>query len=300
LVESLGLTVNWDKVAGPSQTLTFLGVEVDCVRRTLALPPKKLDEVKLLIKSWLPKKKATKKEIQKLVGKLNWCCRVIQGGRTFMRNLINLISKVKLAHHYVRLGAAARSDIHWWDTGLELFHGYSPFPDDIPTPSSVFSTDACLVGGGGQYLNDWFYVDWVEDCVICDQNNINVLELKCVLLAVTRWGNLWGGKHIMVRSDNMSTVASINKTTSRSAEMLSIIKELFWLSVKYNFLLSASYIPGKLNVISDRISRLSDINCAYDACELLRVSNGLVPCKGHMSQNAFLSLQRVWSQHCYH
>jgi hypothetical protein len=40
--------VNWDKVAGPSQKLTFLGVEVDCLRRTLALPQKKLDEVRLL------------------------------------------------------------------------------------------------------------------------------------------------------------------------------------------------------------------------------------------------------------
>jgi hypothetical protein len=45
LVESLGLTVNEDKVAGPSQKLIFLGVEVDCRRRTLSLPPKKLLEL---------------------------------------------------------------------------------------------------------------------------------------------------------------------------------------------------------------------------------------------------------------
>jgi hypothetical protein len=83
--------------------------------------------------------------------------------------------------------------------------------------------------------------------------------------------------------------------------MLSIIKELFWLSVKHHFLLSASYILGKLNIVSDRISRLSDINCAYDACELLRVLEyGIVPCKGHMSQTTFLSLQRAWNQRCYH
>ena len=80
LVESLGLTVNWDKVAGPTQSLTFLGVEIDCLRRTLSLPKKKLDEVRILVRSWIGKSKVTKKQVKKLVGKLNWCCRVVLGG----------------------------------------------------------------------------------------------------------------------------------------------------------------------------------------------------------------------------
>jgi hypothetical protein len=106
-----------------------------------------------------------------------------------------------LPHHYVRLGQAARSDIQWWSEGLSRFHGDTPFPDDIPLPSSVFSTDACLSGGGGQFANDWFFVDWVSDFKDYVDCNINVLELKSVLLAVNRWGKLWGGKHVMVRSD---------------------------------------------------------------------------------------------------
>jgi hypothetical protein len=53
LVQSLGLTVNFDKVEGPVQQITFLGIHVDCVNRTLALPAKKLLEVKELVKSWL-------------------------------------------------------------------------------------------------------------------------------------------------------------------------------------------------------------------------------------------------------
>jgi hypothetical protein len=147
LVESLGLSVNWDKVSGPAQQLVFLGVDINCVSQTLALPAKKLSETKLLIASWLGKKKATKKSVQQLIGKLNWVCRVMLGGRTFMRNLVDLLLKVKQSHLYVRLGAAARSDLHWWSVGIEFFHGHAPFPADIPVPSSCFSTDACLEGG---------------------------------------------------------------------------------------------------------------------------------------------------------
>ena len=42
LVQSLGFDVNWNKVEGPAPILSFLGVEINCVNRTLSLPAKKL------------------------------------------------------------------------------------------------------------------------------------------------------------------------------------------------------------------------------------------------------------------
>jgi hypothetical protein len=297
LIQSLGLSINWDKVGGPARSITFLGVLVNCENRTLSLPDKKLAEVKQLVAQWVTKKKATKRELQCIVGRLNWCSRVVRGGRTFLRNLINLICKVKQPHHYVRIGAAAHADLLWWGTGLSLFHGSSPFLNDLPVPGAVFSTDACLEGGAGHFAGDWFYVDWVRDFGTDFDSNINVLELKCVLIAVKRWGHLWSGQHIMVRSDNSSTVACVNNNTSRSLGMLSIVKELFWYSVKFNFLLSASFIPGKLNIMSDRISRLNDVESARQAYQLLKNCDGdVILCKGHMSHCAFMYLQSVWCQ----
>jgi hypothetical protein len=46
LVASLGLSINWKKVEGPSTSITFLGMHIDTVRRTMALPEEKLQEVK--------------------------------------------------------------------------------------------------------------------------------------------------------------------------------------------------------------------------------------------------------------
>ena len=123
LVQSLGLVINWGKVEGPSSALAFLGVHIDCVSRTLSLPADKLEKTKTLVRSWVGKHKTTKKALQSLVGKLNWAARVVLGGRTFLRNLINLLSMVKESHHYLRISKAARQDIVWWSNALVVFHG---------------------------------------------------------------------------------------------------------------------------------------------------------------------------------
>jgi hypothetical protein len=77
LIQSLGLVVNWNKVEGPASCLTFLGVEICCVRRTLSLPPAKLASFKELVASWVGRHKSTKKALQSFIGKLNWAARVV-------------------------------------------------------------------------------------------------------------------------------------------------------------------------------------------------------------------------------
>jgi hypothetical protein len=148
LVDSLGLDINPEKTAEPCQKVTFLGVEIDAIKHTLSLAPKKLIEIKALVKFWSTKTTTTKKELQSFLGKLNWCTRVVSGGRSFLRNLIDLLCRVKQLNHHIRLNQAAKSDIHWWVIALEEFHGKTKFIDDIPTPSYFFATDACNLGGG--------------------------------------------------------------------------------------------------------------------------------------------------------
>ena len=296
LVENLGLVINQDKVAQPAQRMTFLGIYIDCVAWTLSLPIDKLEKLKIYLSKWTVKQKATKKELQCLVGKLNWAAKVVRGGRTFLRNLINLIMKVELAHHYVRLGVAARGDIAWWQMALVYFHGDTPFNMDIPLPSHVFATDACLRGGGAYFENDWLYLDWGIDIPELQSASINVLELRMILESARRWGSRWKGSHIRVRSDNVAAVQAINNGTTRCPELWEIVKELFWLSVQFDFRLSALHIEGKLNVLSDRISRLHDMSSALEVKQLL-CGNVHVPlyCVTHMTYSTYVSLQRSWA-----
>jgi hypothetical protein len=122
-------------------------------------------------------------------------------------------------------------------------------------------------------------------------------KFKTVLENAKRWGHLWEGLHIRVVSDNSATVAAVNKGTSRSSDLLSIVHELFWLSVRYSFKLSASFIPGVENVLADRISRLDYFQ---EACEARLLLAGFTPsvifCAKHMSPLAFSSLQDTWNR----
>jgi hypothetical protein len=297
LLSNLGFTTNPKKVEGPTPRITFLGVAIDCVNRTLSLPPDKLKDMKRLCNYWAKKPKCSKKGLQSLIGKMNWCSRVLKGGRTFSRRLTNLLCKVSQANHHIRITSEARQDITWWTHALEHFHGTAKFPMDIPLPSHVFSTDACKIGGGGHFGQDWFFAKWQLDYPQYADAHINVLELLSVLIAAERWGPSWQGLHVMVRSDNGATVAAINNNTSKSPELLSLIRKLYWLSAKHDFTLSASHIPGVDNVLSDCISRMFDIEKAELMKSLLMCDpHCFMYCTGHMSKASHVYLQGEWQR----
>ena len=242
----------------PSQCMCFLGVEINTVTRSLALPETKLNEMKTMIEDWLIKRRASKRELLRLLGKLNWCARVVRGGRTFMRRLIDLATGLKANHHRTWLNSEVRRDILWWRSGLRHFHGSTQFLQDIHPPKAVFATDACLTGGGGVYDTDWFYVNFANDFPEYKSEHINVLELLTVLVAARRWGHRWDGTHIRVLSDNSATVFAINKGSSRSPKFMLCLRELFWLGVVHNFRITASHIKGEHNIVADMVSRLDE------------------------------------------
>lgn len=148
-----------------------------------------------------------------------------------------------------------------------------------------------MVGGAGVYMADWFYSNFSADCPTFANAHINCKELLSVLLAARRWGCLWRGKRVRVKCDNAASVFAINKGSSRSPLFMSMLRELFWLGITYDFLLTAVHVKGSANVIADMISRL---HIRQFAKEFLFLNNPLVipiDCTFHMSYDSFLLLQ---------
>ena len=179
---------------------------------------------------------------------------------------------------------------------MDVFNGTAVFPADRPVPSFCFATDSSSIGCSGHYRRDWFYVNWEADFPGLASKHITYQELFAVILSAKRWGKLWQGMHLIVRSDNAATVAAVNKSTSRSPELMSLIRDLFWLSVQFDFRLTAAFIPGKLNILADRISRLHEPIAAIEAWNLL---THLTPFNCFMcfylSWNTFCMLQSYWA-----
>lgn len=284
LLRKLGFSINWNKVIDPTTKITFLGIEIDSDDMCLRLPEEKLLQVREELSKFQGRKRATKKQLQSLAGKLNFCASVIYGGRVYSRRIIDTINRLKADNHKIKLTGGIRADIAWWQSFMATFNGRSMLLDRHPI-QSVF-TDSCEIAAGGIYEGDWFYCNWEIDWPRVSKLHINSKEILAVFLAVCRWAPCWQNKRIYIQSDNVTTVSTINRGTSRDPFLMSCLRILFWLSARYNFHITARHLPGILNTVSDGISRLHEPYKLHQVMPFIIPS----PLELHMSERSLFFL----------
>ena len=303
LLIRLGFLINYKKVFGPTQCMTFLGIEINSVEMTIRLPQQKLVELQGALQDFLLKRRASKRQLQQLIGRLNWASRVVHGGRTFLRRLIDVQNGLRQANHKVIIQGSARADVEWWADFLATFNGKSLILDSIPV--DLMSMDACNMGGGAVFGRDWFYILWQEDWPQVQHMHINFKEVLVIIGAARRWAACWANKRVRVFTDSTAAQGIINKGSCTSPIVMAALRELFWLSAKYNFHIVARHIAGSKNNMADWASRL------HEHAKLCHLDFNLYPpcvltperllC--HMSLNAFLFLSPQiatwwrWKQH---
>ena len=79
-------------------------------------------------------------------------------------------------------------------------------------------------------------------------------ELTPIVIAAAIWGRKWFGQSLLVRSDNIATVAIVNNGTSHNSEAMHLTRCLAFIAAKFQLSMSAVYLPEK-NTIADAISR---------------------------------------------
>lgn len=280
LLVSLGFELSPSKIVAPCQRLTFLGVVLDTVSLTLSLPSHKLSVLKDVIALFLTRKRASKKQLQQLAGRLNWACKVVYGGRTFLRRVLDLMNTLPTSASKCRLTLEFHRDMVWWDEFLDTFNGQCDFHDKRPV--TALQTDACSSAVGGFYLGDWFYSNLLVDSPSLSCLHINFKEALCVVLSAARWASAWRNKTVHVYCDNTATVSMLNKGTTRNPLMMKFLRQLFWLSATYNFRLKVFHVPGKDNVMADHVSRLHDAGrfLAFLSCQQKFFSIDCIPITG--------------------
>ena len=288
LLGSLGFQISWHKVVGPSQVVPFLGIVIDTKNCTLSLDDGKVAKLKAKLMVFKEKSRANKRQLQSLAGSLNWACQAVRGGRYFLRRVLDLVNRLKLGSHKCRLSKGFNLDVEWWISALEKFNGTVYYR---VCGSHVVNTDACLTGAGMFCGGDWAYINWKNDFPAAESLHINNKEILAVVCAAKRWAGLWRNCDVVVCTDSTVTKAVINKGTCRNEVVMTALRELFWLTVEYNFRLHAIHIPGSLNQLADAISRLHEPGQILQLHSLLRYwhhnVNVKVDCKSHMSPNAF-------------
>ena len=140
LFTNLGIPLSWNKIEGPSTSLTFLGIQLDTLRWQLCLPKDKLSNLLSLLMEWLTKKKCAKRQLLSLIGHLSFAAKVIPAGRIFLRWLIDLSTRA--LHHCIPIPQPRSQSRHpmvdYLPTNMErISPNLTARLDSIPTYAPV-------------------------------------------------------------------------------------------------------------------------------------------------------------------
>ena len=251
----LGIPLAIEKVAGPTTTLTFLGITLDTVQMEARLPPEKLDRARKTIALWLSKKKATKRAILSLVGTLQHATKIVRPGRTFLRRMYMTASKVRELHYFVHLSKEFRSDLSWWHVFLDNWNGLSLMRYMKATPRHHYSiqTDASGTWGCGAYFQGhWLQWKWPAQWVPV---NIMAKELAPIVLSCCVWGPRLAKHSVLFECDNSSVVAALANGTAKDNVAMHLLRVLWFFIAHYDIELIPKHIPGVVNRTADHLSR---------------------------------------------
>eukprot|EP00775_Hariotina_reticulata_P015374 gene15374-biopygen16588 len=273
LLSDLGFDVNLKpgKTVLPAKVQKFVGVVINSARMSLSLPSDKLSSLLQDVTFAVQARTLKRKFLQRLVGKMQWASRVIYGGRVFMRSCTDALSVVLHPGHHASVSSHMRADLRWWLSAAAANNGIVSLARRRRT-HFVF-TDACLspVPCIGIFAEGAFFSLSLSELARhqllppAGDEDINVWECFAVLAAVRLLGDYWSGAHVVVFSDNASTVAWVGQGAPRPPAARQLVGVLFQACLSQDIRLSVRHIPGVVNVLADALSRKQWDRFAADA-----------------------------------
>ena len=165
----------------PSQTIIYLGVQIDIKNMTLSLPPDHVNQVLNQCGHMIVSHKVTRRQLEAVVGLLNFAGPMLQLGRLLLTPIIiwmNTFSSVSLRDMPIQVDASLKEALLPFTdrTFLETPTSFRPLH-----PSLDISTDAAGSGWSGvigrhQVQDCWTPLDL--------SSHINVKEMKAILYSL--------------------------------------------------------------------------------------------------------------------
>ena len=91
----LGITVSKKKLVAPTTQAVCLGILIDTVEGTVAIPPEKLTDIICLVKEWKGKKFCTKRQLQSLLGSLIYVHKCVKPARCFLNRMLETLRNAR-------------------------------------------------------------------------------------------------------------------------------------------------------------------------------------------------------------
>ena len=258
-IQSLGFLPNLKKSdLFPAQKFTFIGMEFLTQQNLVSVPADRVQNLILTIKKIMSAKHVSARTFLSLLGKLSAAADLVLLGRLHLRPLQMCLLSVWKPHilpldHPISINGMIRSHLQWWINPIRFETGTSIHP---PDPEFFLYTDASHYGWGAHLEPTTlsFHGSWTENQ---SQLHINMLEVMAIRLALKQAKTFIHHSCIMISTDNTTVVSYINKQggTHSPSLCIEVWKILNW-CLEQDIVIRVRHIPGKFNILADRLSRL--------------------------------------------
>ena len=270
--------VQWapHKRRGPCRCIEFLGLLLANTdeQRGITLTEKRLRGLEALIGEWMEREPEEGElavdptEIARVLGRLVFASQVVRGGRTQMQSMLSTFKGTRVdwrrgvveidgvRGQALRLRPAFWRDLRWWHEHLR-YRAFSPFAD-VPSPADlvVAGTDASDWGTGQVIWRDGGREESRLRFLHAERRRpINWRELLGIWRSVRLLGSRLRGKRVLIESDNMAAVRSVQKGASKAEDMQELVRRILRCAEEHDFHLVVTHTPGEKLDRPDQTSR---------------------------------------------
>ena len=258
LCKELGVMVNLSKSSlTPTQTIDYLGMTLQSTPLKAFPTQARIHKVLSLVEEFSSSREQPLSLWRSLLWVMSSMTALIPGARLRMRSLqllLNVAGPQPAEHALISWDEACHQDLQWWSDASHLIGGVSL---DLPQPRLLLFTDASDSGWGASLGDDQLSGLWIPDI---SRFSINYCELLAVLLAIRGFLHLLKRHSVSLFTDNTSALAYLRKEGgTRSATLNSVAQSILRLCESNGVHLLPQFVPGKLNVLADSLSRGSQI-----------------------------------------
>ena len=251
--------------ATPAETKMILGWKIASRRLLISLPPDKHTSWCRDIQALLSAPLASHKLLETTIGRLNHAGFITPLARHFLSRLRTALYAAQHSGK-TRLRKQQRADLHLWLRFLSWAHeGISLNLLSFRQPTRILRSDACVHGIGGYSRTSGIAWRWELPLELRLRATLNTLEFLSSYISVYmefELGQAAPLEVLLAQTDSTSAAGWMRKSNfadSTQPLQLVIARELAMLVMDRGCGLVSQWFPGEQNVLSDSLSRDTDL-----------------------------------------
>ena len=242
------------------------GFVIDSENLSVQITEEKRSSLTNLVTKFVQNPVHSLREFSQLIGKLVAACPGVDYGWLYLKEMETFrdksLLKSKLNYDVqITIPSDLLPDLTWWQKSIK--YAESSFKNG--QYEKTIYTDASDSGWGATDGINKDYGFW-------DLNqkkwHLNYKELMVIKIALQKLVNNAKNCQILLRVDNMTAIAYVNKMGgTRFPNLHALAKEIWQWAERKNIFLFASYIPSRENVEADALSRIANDDTEWELAD---------------------------------